>query len=110
MAGCTLTEAAHNVVLVGGPGTGKSHLATAIGVAAITQHGKRARFYCTVDLVNALEQEKAQGRAGRIAASMLRLDVVILDEFGYGNSSHPPMLQAKPKLRLNSVGPVSSPP
>ena len=65
----TFTEAAHNVVLVGGPGTGKSHLATAIGVAGITRHGKRVRFYSTVDLVNALEQEKAQGKAGRIAGA-----------------------------------------
>ena len=68
---------------MGGPGTGKSHLATAIGVAGITRHGKRVRFYSTVDLVNALEQEKAQGKAGRIAGSMLRLDAVILDELGY---------------------------
>ena len=77
------TEVAHNVVLVGGPGTGKTHLATAIGVSGITRHGKRVRFYSTVDLVNALEQEKAQGKAGRIAASLLRLDLVILDELGY---------------------------
>jgi DNA replication protein DnaC len=83
LAETTFTEAAHNVVLVGGPGTGKSHLATAIGVAGIMKHGKRVRFYSTVDLVNALEQEKAQGKAGRIAASMLRLDAVILDELGY---------------------------
>ena len=58
-------------------------MATAIGVAGITRHGKRVRFYSTVDLVNALEQEKTQGKAGRIAASMLRLDAVILDELGY---------------------------
>ena len=83
LADMSFTDAAHNVVLVGGPGTGKSHLATAIGVAGITQHGKRVRFYSTVDLVNALEQEKAQGKAGRIAASMLRLDAVVLDEMGY---------------------------
>jgi DNA replication protein DnaC len=83
LAECAFTEAAHNVVFVGGPGTGKSHLATAIGVAAITQHAKRVRFYSTVDLVNALEQEKAQGRAGRIAASMLRMDIIVLDELGY---------------------------
>jgi hypothetical protein len=56
-------------VLVGGPGTGKTHLATAIGVSGITRHGKRVRFYSTVDLVNALEQEKAQGKAGRIATA-----------------------------------------
>jgi DNA replication protein DnaC len=83
LATTTFTDDAHNVVLVGGPGTGKTHLATAIGVAGITRHGKRVRFYSTVDLVNALEQEKAQGKAGRIAASLLRLDLVILDELGY---------------------------
>ncbi len=58
-------------------------LATAIGVSGITRHGKRVRFYSTVDLVNALEQEKAQGKAGRIALSLLRMDLVILDELGY---------------------------
>jgi DNA replication protein DnaC len=83
LAETAFTEAAHNVVLVGGPGSGKSHLATAIGVAGIVQHAKRVRFYSTVDLVNALEQEKAQGKAGRIAAGLLRMDVVILDELGY---------------------------
>ena len=77
------TEQAHNVVLVGGPGTGKTHLATAIGLNAITRYGKRVRFHSTVDLVNSLEQEKSQGRAGRIAASLLKMDLVILDELGY---------------------------
>src|SRR5918912_174168 len=83
LAEAAFTDDAHNVVLVGGPGTGKSHLATAIGVSGITRHGKRVRFYSTVDLVNALEQEKAQGKAGRIATSLLRMDLVILDELGY---------------------------
>ena len=83
LATTAFTEDAHNVVLVGGPGTGKTHLATAIGVSGITRHGKRVRFYSTVDLANALEQEKAQGKAGRIAASLLRLDLVVLDELGY---------------------------
>ena len=83
LADMSFTSQAHNVVLVGGPGTGKSHLATAIGVSGITRHGMRVRFYSVVDLVNALEQEKAQGRAGRIAASLLRMDAVVLDELGY---------------------------
>ncbi len=83
LATLEFTEAAHNVVLVGGPGTGKTHLATALGVSGIVRHSKRVRFYSTVDLVNALEQEKAQGKAGRIALSLLRMDLVILDELGY---------------------------
>jgi DNA replication protein DnaC len=69
LATTAFTDDAHNAVLVGGPGTGKTHLATAIGISGITKHGKRVRFYSTVDLVNALEQEKAQGKAGRIATS-----------------------------------------
>jgi DNA replication protein DnaC len=83
LATTAFTDDAHNAVFVGGPGTGKTHLATAVGVSGITKHGKRVRFYSTVDLVNALEQEKAQGKAGRIATSLLRMDLVILDELGY---------------------------
>ncbi len=49
----------------------------------ITRHSKRVRFTSTVDLVNALEAEKAQGKAARIAASLARLDMLILDELGY---------------------------
>lgn len=79
----SFTDNAHNVVLVGGTGTGKTHLATALGVAGITQHAKRVRFYSTVDLVNALEQEKAAGKAGKLAFALMRTDLVILDELGY---------------------------
>lgn len=83
LAALEFAETAQNVVFIGGPGTSKTHLATAIGVAGITLRGLRVRFYCTVDLVNALEQEKTQGKAGRIAQSLLRMDLVILDELGY---------------------------
>ena len=65
------------------PGTGKTHLATAIGVQAIEHHRKRVRFFSTVELVNALEQEKLQGKPGQIAARLTHSDLVILDELGY---------------------------
>ena len=80
---CDFIDVADNIVLVGGPGTGKTHVATALGVRAIEQHRKRVRFFSTVELVNALEQEKAQGRAGQIANRLIHSDLVILDELGY---------------------------
>jgi DNA replication protein DnaC len=76
-------DAANNVVFVGGPGTGKTHLATAFGDEAVRRHGKRVRFYSTVELVNFLEQEKAQGKAGQLAHKLMYVDMVILDEMGY---------------------------
>lgn len=80
---CEFIEQADNVVLVGGPGTGKTHIATALGVHAVEHHRKKVRFFSTVELVNALEQEKAQGKSGQIAERLARLDLVILDELGY---------------------------
>ena len=80
---CDFIDIADNIVLVGGPGTGKSHVATALGIQAIEHHRKRVRFFSTVELVNALEQEKAQGKAGQIANRLLHSDLVILDELGY---------------------------
>lgn len=76
-------EQAQNIVLIGGPGTGKTHLATAIGVQAVMHLGKRVRFFSTVDLVNALEQEKQAGKQGQIAHRLMFADLVILDELGY---------------------------
>lgn len=83
LATLAFTDAAQNAVLIGGPGTGKTHLATAIAVNGIAANGKRVRFYSTVDLVNILEQEKRDGKAGRTALSLMRMDLVILDELGY---------------------------
>ena len=80
---CEFLDGAQNVVLVGGPGTGKTHIATALGIQAIEHHRRKVRFFSTIELVNALEQEKARGKARQIAESLTRLDLVILDELGY---------------------------
>jgi DNA replication protein DnaC len=71
-----------NVVLIGGTGTGKSHLAIAIARACI-RGGARGRFYTVVDLVNRLESEARAGRQGRLADYLTRLDFAVLDELGY---------------------------
>jgi DNA replication protein DnaC len=101
LATLAFTDTAQNAVLIGGPGTGKTHLATAIAVNGIASNGKRVRFYSTVDLVNILEQEKREGKAGRTALSSMRMDLVVLDELG-----HLPFSQAGgalPGLRLSGV-------
>ena len=80
---CEFIDQAHNVVLVGGPGTGKTHLATAIGVQAVQHQHRRVRFFSTIELVNALELEKAAGKQGQLANRMIYADLVVLDELGY---------------------------
>ena len=71
-----------NAVLIGGTGTGKSHLAIAIARACI-RGGARGRFYTVVDLVNRLENEARVNRQGRLAEYLTRMDFIILDELGY---------------------------
>ena len=71
------------MVLVGGPGTGKTHLATALGVQALEHHRRRVRFLSTIELVNTLELEKASGKQGQTAHRLVHADLVILDELGY---------------------------
>jgi DNA replication protein DnaC len=71
-----------NIVLVGGTGTGKTHLAIAIARSCI-RASLRGRFFNTVDLVNRLEAETRAGRQGRMADYLTRMDFVVLDELGY---------------------------
>ena len=71
-----------NIVLIGGTGTGKTHLAIAI-TASVVRAGARGRYFNTVDLVTRLEEEARIGKAGTIAAQLGRLDLVVLDELGY---------------------------
>ena len=71
-----------NIVLVGGTGTGKTHLAIAI-TASVVRAGARGRHFNTVDLVTRLEEEARIGKAGALAAQLSRLELVVLDELGY---------------------------
>ena len=82
LAGGGFVAQQRNVVLVGGTGTGKTHLAIAIARSCI-RSGARGRFYNVVDLVNRLETESRNGRQGRLADQLTRMDFIILDELGY---------------------------
>ena len=82
LAGGDFIAQQRNAVLIGGTGTGKTHLAIAIARSCI-RSGTRGRFYNVVDLVNRLETETRNGRQGRIADQLTRIDFVILDELGY---------------------------
>ena len=74
--------AQRNIVLVGGTGTGKTHLAIAI-TASVIRAGARGRYFNTLDLVTRLEEETRIGKAGALAGQLARLDLVVLDELGY---------------------------
>ena len=82
LAGGGFIASQRNAVLVGGTGTGKTHLAIAIARSCI-RSGARGRFYNVVDLVNRLETETRSGRQGRLADHLTRLDFIVLDELGY---------------------------
>ncbi|WP_024749864.1 IS21-like element helper ATPase IstB [Methylosinus trichosporium] len=82
LAGGSFLDQQRNCVLVGGTGTGKTHLSIAIARSCI-RAGKRGRFFNTVELVNRLESEARGGRQGRFADYLTRMDFIILDELGY---------------------------
>lgn len=71
-----------NLILVGGAGTGKTHIATALGTSLI-KHGRKIRFFNTLDLINALIKEDKDGKSGRLQKQLIATDCVILDELGY---------------------------
>ena len=82
MAGGAFLDSQRNAVLVGGTGTGKTHLSVAIALSCL-RLGHRVRFYTVVDLVNRLETEARTGKTGRLAEQLTRLDLIVLDELGY---------------------------
>ena len=71
-----------NLLLVGNPGTGKTHLATALGFAACSQ-GKRVRFYTTTGLVTQLLEQRENRALQRLQKQLERQELILLDELGY---------------------------
>src|ERR1700684_1619455 len=100
LAGGGFIAQQRNVVLVGGTGTGKTHLAIAIARSCI-RDGARGRFYNVVDLVNRLETETRNGRQGRLAEHLTRMDFIVLDELGYL-----PLAQSGGQLLFHLVHPL----
>lgn len=88
LAGGAFLEQQRDLVLVGGTGTGKTHLAVGI-VRSCIRAGARGRFFNVVDLVNKLDAEARDSRQGRTADLLCRLDFVVLDELGYLPSPRP---------------------
>lgn len=71
-----------NILLVGNSGTGKTHVATALGIAACAQ-GKRVRFCDVIELVTELLEAREERTLLRLKKQLARLDLLILDELGY---------------------------
>jgi DNA replication protein DnaC len=80
-------RAAENLCLVGPPGTGKSHLLVALGVAAV-QAGHKARYHTAADLAETLYRGLADNSVGRIITTLLRNDLIIIDEVGFAPLDH----------------------
>lgn len=70
------------VILLGNPGTGKTHIATALGIAACAQ-GKRVRFWKVIELITTLIEAREERHLLRTKKQLARLDLLILDELGY---------------------------
>jgi DNA replication protein DnaC len=82
LAQCDYLDKAENIILAGNSGTGKSHIATAIGMEACAQ-GKRVGFYTASELVNILLEATAEYRLSRVEHKLQTLDLLIVDELGY---------------------------
>ncbi len=75
-------ENRESVILIGHPGTGKTHIATALGIAACGQ-GKKVRFYRVTELITQLMEAREERQLMRMKSQLAKLDLLILDELGY---------------------------
>jgi len=79
---CAYIEARENVILAGNPGTGKTHIATALGVEACAR-GKKVRFWRVTDLITALMEAREERVLSRMKSQLAKVDLLILDELGF---------------------------
>ena len=82
LARCEWIDQRENVILIGNPGTGKSHLATALAAQACAK-GYKVRFFRTTELVTALIEARDERAFLRLKGQFARLDLLVLDELGY---------------------------
>ena len=79
---CAYIDSRENVLLVGNPGTGKTHLSTALGIEACGR-GKKVRFWRVTELITQLMEAREERVLGRMKQQLAKLDLLILDELGY---------------------------
>jgi DNA replication protein DnaC len=82
LARCEFIDRRESVILLGGPGTGKTHVATGLAAAAC-QRGKKVRFFRVSELLTQLLEAREERVLSRLRSQLARLDVLVLDEFGY---------------------------
>jgi DNA replication protein DnaC len=82
LARCEYIDRRESIILLGGPGTGKTHAAVGLAVAAC-QRGRKVRFFRVTELVTLLLEAREERALGRLRGQLARLDLLVLDEFGY---------------------------
>jgi DNA replication protein DnaC len=82
LARCEFIDRRESVILLGGPGTGKTHVAIGLAAAAC-RRGKKVKFCRVTELITQLLEAREERALGRLRAQLARLDLLVLDELGY---------------------------